>query len=61
MSEKNRVWRKKYWASIPPEERSKRMRAIALKKYKGMSIESRKAIGKTLAMARKKAKEIINK
>lgn len=59
MSEKNRAWRKKYWASLSPEVRSQRMRDIANKKYKGMSIESRKAIGKKLALARKK--KIINK
>lgn len=55
MSEKNIKARKLYWSKLSPEERSERMRAIALKKYKGMPMEDRKAIGKNLALARKKA------
>lgn len=59
MSEKNIKARKLYWSKLSKEERSERMRAVALKRYEGMTMEERKMIGKNLAISRKKA--IINK
>ncbi len=45
--------RKEYWASIPPQERSNRMRAIAIARQKKYTPEQRKEISMKMIAAKK--------
>lgn len=59
MSEKNKLARKSYWASIPPEERSRRMREIAIKRQKGLSFKQKREHALKMRAARGKAKVVV--
>lgn len=52
MSNKHSLANKKKWASISPEERSKRMSKIAKDRMKSLTSAQRKKIGRNLTKAR---------
>jgi len=57
MSVQDRVkGRRKWWDSLPAEERFKRMQALSRKKWAAMSPAQRKAHGERLRQARRKAR-----
>lgn len=58
MSEKHKAARKAYWASIPKEERIKKMIALASGKQKKMTFTERRAHALVMVAARRRrAKE----
>ncbi len=54
MSDKIREANKKYWASIPPEERSRRMRKLKKDYWKTQDPKARRKFALKLVRARKK-------
>lgn len=55
MSEANKAARKAYWAAMTPEERTNRMRKVAVTKQKGMTFKQKRAHA-LMMVARRKAK-----
>lgn len=53
-SDKNKQARKKYWATLTPEQRSKRMSAIAKMRHAKESAHDRKALAMRMVAARRK-------
>lgn len=59
MSVKNQIKNKKQWAKVPIAKRKKMMAAVVKSRWDAMSEDSRKLVGKKLALARKlKAKQV---
>ncbi len=59
MSEKNKLARLEYWANMTPEERSKRMSAIAKAKQKKLTFKQKRDHALKMVAARKKAKLVV--
>ena len=54
MTQKNTQARKDYWAAMTPEEKTLRMRAIAIKKQKLLTFGERSALAKKMVAAKRK-------
>jgi len=57
--EKIQSARQSYWAKMTPQERSQRMRAIALKKQAGLTFKQKRAHALKMVAARRKAKKSV--